>query len=106
MGDIGSLIDIRVGLAPTRIVAGSGDDDDFKFGPAIERSNYSAAVLHVAVAATLTAAATAIVTAKLQESADGSTGWADIAPSESATASPQTLTVTGSGEIELNYELQ
>jgi hypothetical protein len=104
--DLGSSVDVRSALQAVSIVAGGGADDVFQDGTAIDRSNFHDAVLKVMAKATLSGADTAIVTAKLQESADGSTGWTDLTPSSSDSPSPKTIAATGVAEIELNFNLR
>lgn len=70
--DIGSYISPQIGNVPVASVAAT------LTGAAIDRQDYLSCVL-TAVAGAATGSPTALtLDAKLQDSADGSTGWADI----------------------------
>jgi len=71
--DMGAYIKIVKGHSPADQVAGTIN------GAAIERTNFKSCKLHAACGAASGAPSAQSVDSKLQESADGSTGWADIA---------------------------
>lgn len=73
MTDIGAIIKAVVGLAPQTVSSTS----DTLNGDAIDRTGFDSAVLQVMEGAQ-SATEDVTVDAKLQESADGSTGWSDI----------------------------
>jgi hypothetical protein len=70
--NIGALIRAVQGVVPLRSTGGTVN------GPAIDRRGLLSAVLLLEVGATTGAPTSFTVDAKLQDSADGSTGWADI----------------------------
>lgn len=70
--DIGSLVKAVLGNVPVAAAAGTRN------GAAIDRQGFYSCVL-TAISGAVTGAPTAqTLDAKLQDSADGSTGWADI----------------------------
>lgn len=71
--DIGAQVKVVAGIPPTN------DDGTAAInGAAIDRLGFQSAVLQVANGAAAGAPTSYTVDAKLQESADGSTGWTDI----------------------------
>jgi len=70
--DIGSLVKSTRGINPVDSAATTIN------GPAIDRQGYHSCVLHAACGAASGSPTAQTVDAKLQESADGSSGWADI----------------------------
>lgn len=105
---LGSSVKGILALAPMQITAGDANDGVAQNGPAIDRLGYDSAVLVVPVSAALAEAATLTINARLQESADGSTGWVDI---PGAVTSNLVLTggvggSTESGLLELNVNLR
>lgn len=68
--DIGAEIKAVAGVLPTSVVGTAN-------GAAIDRQGFESCVLHVMNGA-VSGSDTFTVDAKLQESADGSTGWTDI----------------------------
>lgn len=70
--DIGSFIKPVKGINPANQAAGTVN------GAAIDRQRYGSCTLHLAVGAATGSPTAQTVDAKLQDSADGSTGWADL----------------------------
>ncbi len=79
--DIGRLIAMERGIIPEDSVAATIN------GPAIDRfsGGGTSAVLHAACGAATGSPSTQTVDAKIQDSADGSTGWADLSPAIATT---------------------
>jgi hypothetical protein len=71
--NVGAYVRARKAINPTNSVAATIN------GPAIDRRGFLSCVLHHACGAATGAPTSRTVDAKLQESADGSTGWTDIA---------------------------
>ena len=73
MRNIGALLKLAIGIDP------ANDDGAAAInGASIDRQNLESCVLHAACGAATGTPTTQTVDAKLQDSADGSTGWADI----------------------------
>ncbi|NIU01091.1 MAG: hypothetical protein GWN01_09250 [Nitrosopumilaceae archaeon] len=72
MRDIGAALKTVLGVSPQNN-AGSAIN-----GPAIDRTGFESCVLSAMAGSTTGSPTSFTVDAKLQESADGSTGWADI----------------------------
>lgn len=70
--NIGAFIKTVVGIDPDNASAGTIN------GAAIDRTGFESCVLHLAAGAASGAPTTQAIDAKLQESADGATGWTDI----------------------------
>jgi hypothetical protein len=70
--DIGAEVKAVTGINPVDQAAGTVN------GGSIDRSGFLSCVLHLACGAASGAPTAQTVDAKLQESADGSTGWSDI----------------------------
>jgi hypothetical protein len=70
---IGELIRVLRGVAPLRSSGGTVN------GPAIDRRGFLSGILFLDVGATSGAPSSFTVDAKLQDSPDGTTGWADLA---------------------------
>jgi hypothetical protein len=75
--DVGAYIKNALGLAPVRVTAGGGADNVDQPGPAIDRKGYLSCEFSLTVQGVLAATQNVVVTARLQDSADGSTGWND-----------------------------
>jgi hypothetical protein len=75
--DVGRYVKSVLALAPVQITAGESGDGQAQNGVAIDRLGYLSAVAVVPVSATLGQGNTLTISAKVQDSADGSTGWAD-----------------------------
>ena len=73
MRNIGAYVKSVLGISPTNSAAAATTN-----GAAINRQGYLSCVLHAACGAAAGSPTTQPVDAKLQESADGSTAWADI----------------------------
>jgi hypothetical protein len=68
----------NAGLAGVVVTAGGAADDVYQNGAAIDRLNYESCMVVVNLNnGTLASGQSAVPTVKLQDSADGSTGWAD-----------------------------
>lgn len=70
---IGSFLKPAVGTVPAAVAAGTRN------GSAIDRSGFSSCVLVAQTGAVAGSPSAQSLDAKLQESADGATGWTDIA---------------------------
>jgi len=71
--DIGALTATRAGSLPAARSAGAAN------GAAIDRKGYGSAILSVITGAETGGPSARSSTCKIQDSADGSTGWADLA---------------------------
>lgn len=71
--DIGAYVKAQAGINPQDSAAATIN------GAAIDRQDFDSCVLHAAAGAATGTPTAQTVDAKLQDSADGSTGWADIA---------------------------
>lgn len=89
--DIGSLVKHVVGTAPAASAAGAIN------GAAIDRKDYGSCVLLVATGAETGSPSARSATAKIQDSDDGSTGWADLTG-----ASVAVSVVSSSGSVKVN----
>ena len=72
--DIGAYVKLAIGAIPLNSSGGSVN------GPAINRLGFDSCVLHTAAGAVTGSPTGQTLDAKLQDSADGSTGWADLVP--------------------------
>ena len=70
--NIGAFIKSIIGIDPANASAGTTN------GAAIDRDGYNSCVLHGACGAATGSPTAQTVDQKLQDSADGSTGWADL----------------------------
>jgi len=89
--NIGALIKAFLGVAPGARSAGAVN------GPAIDRMGYGSATITVVTGAETGTPSARSSTCKLQDSADGSTGWADIAGASVAVAAVDSV-----GEVDVN----
>ena len=90
--DIGAQVRVVTGVAPQASAAGAVN------GSAIERVGFDSCVLHVR-AGNATGTPTALtLDAKLQDSADGSSGWADI----TGAAITQIAAASGEAHVDVN----
>lgn len=97
--DIGSQITAKAGLAPISLSAGTSNGD------AIDRSGMLSCKLICSVGAATGGPDPQSVDCKLQDSADGSTGWADYTnPTTETTAAVTQITADDTLE-ELNVNL-
>ncbi|ADO68705.1 hypothetical protein [Stigmatella aurantiaca] len=71
--DAGVLVAIRSGTAPAAVVAGSRNS------AAVDRRGFDSCVLAAQTGSASGGPTSLTLAAKLQESADGSTGWTDVA---------------------------
>lgn len=76
--DSGSLILPKIGVVPTNSGAATTNGAAIDRMPAASRAGYLSATLHFVVGAPSGTPDSFTANAKLQESADGSTGWTDI----------------------------
>lgn len=90
--NIGAYIAPRAGINPTNSAGGTTS------GAAIDRLGYHSAVLMLMVGSPSGAPTSFTVDAKLQESADGSTGWTDV----SGGAVSQITSANSQAEVNLN----
>lgn len=72
--DIGAYVKTVIGVLPFARTAAAVN------GPSIDRRGFDSCVLHTVGGAATGSPTGQTLDAKLQESADGSTGWADIVP--------------------------
>lgn len=98
---LGALFKPVIGLAPLANSAGTRN------GSAIDRSpaggvNYAGCTLAVQVGTPTGSPTSFTVDVKLQDSADGSTGWADYKPDGSTTAAITQATAAGLAEIDVD----
>ena len=91
--DIGAYVKAQIGISPKNASAGATN------GAAIDRQNFGSCALHVAAGAATGSPTAQTVDAKLQESADGSTGWTDI------TGAAITQIAADNGEAEKDVDL-
>jgi len=91
--DVGKFLKTVAGINPTNSTGGTIN------GSAIDRTGFESCVLHAAAGAATGAPTAQSVTAKLQESADGSTGWADI------TGAAITAITADNGAAEVDVDL-
>jgi hypothetical protein len=77
--NIGAWLESNLGLAPVTITAGGAGDGTAQAGPAINRVDAKSCVVAVPHASTLATGETVDYDVRLEDSADGSTGWADYA---------------------------
>lgn len=102
--NIGAYIKSVLAFNHDAIIAGAGDDGVLQNGRAVNRLNYLSCVLTVVVSAVLASSETVSITAQLQDSADGSTGWANY-------GDPLAITEVAAdgadenGEVELDVNL-
>lgn len=89
--NIGALIKAFLGVAPAARSAGAVN------GPAINRQGYGSCTLIVTTGAETGSPSARSSTCKLQDSADGSTGWNDLAGASVAVAA-----VDAVGEVDVN----
>ncbi len=75
--DIGAYIKNVMGLAPVIITAGGAGDNADQNGPAIDRQGYLSCEFTLVAQAVLASGQSSTVDARIQDSANGSTGWAD-----------------------------
>lgn len=95
--DVGALVKVLKGTPPADASAGTVN------GAAIDRNAYGralSAVLHHCCGAASGTPSTQTVDTKLQDSADGSTGWADIADAAAA----QLTADSTEAEVSVNLE--
>lgn len=105
--NVGAYVKAALALAPVQIVAGGAGDNVAQNGPAVDRQGFLSAVLAVPIQATLAQAATLTINAKLQDSADGATGWTDFAgPTSNLVLTGGAGGSTESGQLELNINLR
>lgn len=107
---IGERLTAALALVATTVTAGGGADDVAQNGVAIDRfaSNRipQSGKLCVPVEATLGGSETATVALKLQDSADGSTGWADYDyTTDTDQYSPTVINATGNSMVTRNVNL-
>lgn len=75
------------GVNPWSVTAGGANDNSDVNGPSVDRRKYRTAIGVMSIVCTLAGSQTATCTLRLQDSADGSTGWADYGAIESLTIS-------------------
>ena len=75
--DVGAFINNVLGLAPVRVTAGGGADNVDQNGPAIDRKGYLSCEFSLVAQGVLGTSETAAVEARIQDSIDGSSGWAN-----------------------------
>ncbi len=75
--NIGAYIKNVLAFNYLQVTAGGGADGVAQNGRSVNRLNYLSCVVSVLVSAALASTETASVTIQLQDSADGSTGWAN-----------------------------
>lgn len=92
MTDIGSAIKVVAGVYPTSVVGTAN-------GAAIDRQDFLSCVLHLLNGA-VSGSDTFTADAKLQESADGTTGWTDI----TGAAVTQSVADDGSEYVDVNLK--
>jgi hypothetical protein len=97
MSAIGEELKVVKGQDPQNASAGTTN------GPAIDRRGYGSCVLHHACGVASGAPASRTVDTKLQDSADGSTGWNDYVPPTGTAAATQL--VADSTEAEKDVDL-
>lgn len=97
-----------LGVGNFTVVAGSADDNAWKAGEVVDRQTasglYKGAILNATAQAVLAAAQTTTVEVGLEDSADGSTGWATY-------GSTATVTITDAvgnerGAVAKGFDLQ
>jgi hypothetical protein len=92
--DIGSQIKNVTGVAPQAAAAGTIN------GPAIDRRGLNSCVLFVTAGAATGAPTALTLDSKLQDSADGSTGWADL----SGAAITQIVAASTDKQVDVNLK--
>ncbi len=103
--DLGSYVKSKLAIIPVQVTAGTGTELDVN-GPSVDRIGYRAGVLVCPVSATLAAANTFTVSAKVQDSATGTSGWADFgSPTNNLVLTGAADGSTESGLLELNLNL-
>lgn len=75
--NIGAHVKHVLAFNHDKITAGAGDDGVLQNGRSVNRLNYLSCVLTVLISAVLASTEKVSVTIQLQDSADGSTNWAD-----------------------------
>jgi len=75
--DVGAFIKNVLGLAPVRVTAGGGADNVDQNGPPIDRKGYFSCEFSLVAQGVLGTSETAAVEARIQDSIDGTTGWAN-----------------------------
>lgn len=99
--DVGATITHKAGLAPISLSAGASN------GGAINRSGMDSCKLILSVGAATGSPTGQTADCKLQDSADGSTGWADYTdPSTSATAAVAQILDTDDAAAEVSVNLR
>src|SRR5688500_13025069 len=75
--DVGAFIKTVIGLAPVRVTAGGGADNVDQNGPVIDRKGYLSCEFSLVAQGVLGTSETAAVEARIQDSIDGVSGWAN-----------------------------
>ena len=92
--DIGAFIKVQKGIDPT------DDTGTTLNGGSIDRRGMESCVLHAACGAATGTPTAQTVDAKIQDSPDGTTGWADLSPAKATTQ-----LVADDTEAEVNVDL-
>jgi hypothetical protein len=95
----GALYDVVKGTPPAAVSAGTRN------GAAINRIGFRSLTLHAATGAETGSPSARTVNAKIQDSADGSTGWADYVPPGSSTAAAVAEITAANAEAEVDVDL-
>ena len=96
VSQIGSYILVKAGTVPAAQAAATRD------GTAIDRLGYSSCVLFAQSGAVSGAPSTQTMDAKLQDSEDGSTGWADYTPPTGTAAVTQITAASSVSEKDVD----
>jgi hypothetical protein len=89
--DVGRYVKLATGLMPVTLTAGAGTDNVDQFGPAINRDGYLSALVGLNVSASMASGQSIAVTVRVQDSADGTTGWNDFLGGDPAVPAAVTL---------------
>lgn len=104
--DLGSFVTPKLAIIPVQVTASGTDPELSVNGPTVDRLGYRTGILTCPVAATLAATNTFTVSAKVQHSDTGTSGWADFAgPTNNLVLTGAADGSTESGLLELNLNL-
>jgi hypothetical protein len=89
--DIGAYVKLAVGVPPVRLTAGGSGDNVDQAGSAINRDGYLSALVGLSVSASLASGQKITASVRVQDSADGITGWTDFLGDDAAVPTPVEL---------------
>lgn len=104
---VGNYITSRRALNINTVTAGGGADNVAQNGIAINRLGFLSMLVNVLITAALASAQSVAVACKVQDSADGSTDWQDLAGASGSSAVSVTVSdgADENGLLEMNVNL-